>query len=338
MSQNVCTSCGAPLTRGQKFCTRCGGAIDARTSEREAIPSLAATSSEASDGTIPLPPQSEAVTVPMPPVTTSATSTAANRVDSVPASIPPSISPSASSSKKGVVIVLLCTLVGVVVLIAVLFAVGIFSLPEPAPNEPDNALQEQPVNQEPPRSDEVESAEDIPKESVEASTSNIDTKTDTPTDTEPSSPEPDRAEVAVYDKLIVLYDDLASFDQRIAEAAQSFNANYLSPSYETRAAYASEAESLLSDIYDSYNDLYNTTVSAQSPNASAYKALDTCYEDCIQRISVISEAWNTSLLYDDPSLYQDEILEPIARDNVNGANRYYTEFQETYPLAQPVEP
>lgn len=338
MSQNFCTSCGAALDKGQKFCTHCGGAIDAPISERETDSPLAATSNRAADSTIPLPPQSEAATAPMPPLAASATPATTHRVDPASASIPPSTPPTASSSKKGVVIALLCTLVGVVILIAVLFAVGIFALPEPAPSEPASAHQEQPVDQELPRVNEAENTEDGPEESTETSTPSIDTKTDTPANTEPSNPEPDRAEVAIYDKLVVLYDDLASFDQRIAEAAQSFNANYLSPSYETRAAYASEAENLLSDIYDSYNDLYDTTVSPQSPNAPAYKALDTCYEDCIQRISVISEAWNTSLLYDDPSLYQDEILEPIARDNVDGANRYYTEFQETYPQAQPVEP
>ncbi|MEC4176308.1 hypothetical protein VJ918_06145 [Adlercreutzia sp. R21] len=209
-------------------------------------------------------------------------------------------------------------------------------MPEASPEEPTETPQEQPStpSEEP---DESTNTADAANASDEASST---TETDTRATTESAQSEPptDRAEAVVYDKLLVLYDDLGAFDQRISEAAQQFNENYLSLDYEARARYATEAEALLDDIYSSYNDLYSTTISPQSPNAVAYEALDTCYEDCVQRISVISEAWTISLSYEDPSAYRDEILAPIMRDNVNGSNLYYTEFQETYPLAEPVAP
>lgn len=357
MSQNFCTSCGAPLAQGQKFCTCCGKAIIAPSTEPEATVPLAPLNSTGEISTNPQPlltaeaahsaepspasaPSVVAIPVDSPigesPATSTAPFDAPMATPVLSPDTPPPCDPPSSSPKKGIAVALLCALVGTAIIVATLFVAGVFKMPEAPSDEPIETPQEQPSA---PDEETVEnaSATDAANASDEADSA---IETDAPATTESAQSEPpvDRAEAVIYDKLLVLYNDLGAFDQRISEAAQQFNENYLSLDYETRARYATEAEALLDDIYSSYNDLYSTTISPQSPNTAAYEALDTCYEDCVQRISVISEAWTISLSYEDPTAYRDEILVPIMRDNVNGSNLYYTEFQETYPLAEPVAP
>lgn len=354
MSQNFCTSCGAPLVQGQKFCTGCGKAIVApipasditvpltpANDNREAPASLQPPSTvdmahSAGPSFTPTPSGATAVDTPIvEPVATPTMPLGAPATTPVMTPDVPSCTPS-PSSKKGVAVALLGALVGVAIIVSALFVAGVLRMPGSPPDEPAEIPQEEPSTPDEATDEEVNATDeaDVPAET------SIDAEIDAQAAAEDVQSETaaDRAEVAIYDKLLVLYDDLGVFDERISEAAQQFNENYLSPDYEARCRYATEAETLLNDIYSSYDDLYGTTISPQSPNAAAYEALDTCYEDCVQRISVISEAWIISLSYSDPSAYRDEILAPIMRDNVDGSNFYYTEFQETYPLAEPVAP
>lgn len=355
MSQNFCTSCGAPLAKGQKFCTHCGKpTIDPIPASDTTVPlTPVSDNSEApanlqsplinettySTGPSFAPTPSDATAVDAPivePAVTPTTPLGAAATAPVMAPDVPACAPSPSSSKKRVAVALLGTLVGVAIVVSALFVAGVLRIPGSPSDEPVEIPQEEPDTPDDAIDEEVNAADeaDIPAET------STDAEIDAQAAAENAQSETaaDRAEVAIYDKLLVLYDDLGVFDERISAAAQQFNENYLSPDYEARSRYAAEAEALLDDIYSSYGDLYGTTISPQSPNAAAYEALDTCYEDCVQRISVISEAWNISLSYSDPSAYRDEILAPIVRDNVDGSNFYYTEFQETYPLAEPVAP
>ena len=300
-TRNFCTGCGSPMTECQKFCTTCGKSVDSRT----------------------------------PATYANTTSPQANSLRS--ASDPVANAAPGSSSSKRIVFATLFTLISVIALVAILFATGVFKASDTSSEEADIPSSEKQTEQSE-QSDETLEPDNQTQTDNTATSASESPATSADSTTTSSEPTLDRSESAAYDKLLVLYDDLGNFDQRITEAAQRFNENYLSPDYETRFLYAEEAENLLADINKSYGDLYSTTVSPHSPNASVHEALDICYEDCVQRISVISEAWNISLSCEDPSIYRDEILAPIARDNENGVNRYYAEFQEVYPTAQPVKP
>jgi len=50
-------------------------------------------------------------------------------------------------------------------------------------------------------------------------------------------------------------------------------------------------------------------------------------------------AWEISLEYSSPANHKDEIVAPLARDNVAGTNdnKYRLDFEDRYPGAAPVE-
>ena len=84
--------------------------------------------------------------------------------------------------------------------------------------------------------------------------------------------------------------------------------------------------------------LKNLSVPSTSRYASSYSAMLTCYYDCTQRIGAISESWDISLQYSDPTGHEDEICAPLSRDRSGDNNKYYTEFKQTYPSAKPQSP
>ena len=73
-----------------------------------------------------------------------------------------------------------------------------------------------------------------------------------------------------------------------------------------RSSDASSAYALAEEIADDYNALKNLPVPSTSRYASSYSAMLTCYYDCTQRIGAISESWDISLQYSDPTGHEDE--------------------------------
>lgn len=146
------------------------------------------------------------------------------------------------------------------------------------------------------------------------------------------------ADRELYSTLSSYYSRLGDYDQRIASAAKTFNADYVSKNMSVRSSDASSAYALAEEIADDYYALKNLPVPSTSRYASCYSAMLACYYDCTQRIGAISEAWDISLQYSDPTGHEDEICAPLSRDRSGDNNKYYTEFKQTYPSAKPQSP
>lgn len=146
------------------------------------------------------------------------------------------------------------------------------------------------------------------------------------------------ADRELYSTLSSYYSRLGDYDQGIASAAKTFNADYVSKNMSVRSSDASSAYALAEEIADDYYALKNLPVPSTSRYASCYSAMLTCYYDCTQRIGAISEAWDISLQYSDPTGHEDEICAPLSRDRSGDNNKYYTEFKQTYPSAKPQSP
>lgn len=312
-SPKFCTSCGSPVDPGQKFCTACGASIDldAAASADAAIPHLPNDSGidVFSNGETVQMPRSYSSrpsnTSPMPSIQDSTVRQYRQAaVDSVPTS-----QPAGSGNRKiligiiAVLAVVLCVLVGVL-LGNVLGGTG-------QQGSADGGATSQSQSQQ--------------------SDSSLNTSSSASSGNSASEQE-------IYSQLNSYYSKLGNYDSQIASCASTFNSNFLKKDMSTRQAYAKEAESLLSQVKSDYSALESLSVPSSSSNSSSYNSMVTCYNDCVQRISVICEAWTNSLGYSDPTGHDDAICAPLSRDKVNGSNKYFTDFQQNYPKAKPVAP
>lgn len=340
-SNNFCTKCGARLNPQQRFCTTCGASVGAPAANDGGAgvpvapaPTAAMPAAPAATAAMPV--------VPAQPPVLNAPNAVPQYIGSAGQTVPTTAKPR-KSKKTAIVITTLAVLAVAAVTMVVLFCTGALSFNDTGAKEADSApttaVQESPAASGETAEPATTDAE-APAASPESEASQAPAEgqaAEAATEAAPEA-EPSREEAALYDKLTVLYDELGGFDQRISAAASDFNNFYASDDYALRAEYSADADALLYAIQEQYGELLGTNVPLNSVNAESYQALDTCYSDCVNRISVITEAWNISLSYDDPSYYRDEILEPIARDNDGTTNRYYADFQKTYPLAKPVKP
>ena len=299
-----CTSCGAPLEPGQKFCTSCGSRVPDSTASAQAKPGDTAPMRPV--GAAPSQPSDADVTKAIPVADVQARQYLQTpSADKGPA-------PSGGGSSKKILIVVIAVLAVVVcVLVGVLFGFASNNGSQAAPS--DSA------------SEQAASSDSAPS----ASSSDHASKSDSAS----SSASSDEKEL--YSTLSSYYDRLGSYDSAISDAAKSFNANYMSKSTSSRSSYASSASSLQDDIANDYSSLKSLNVPSGSRYASCYSAMLTCYYDCTQRIGVIVEAWGNSLKYSDPTGHSDEICAPLSRDKSGNSNKYYTEFNQTYPSAKP---
>lgn len=185
-----------------------------------------------------------------------------------------------------------------------------------------------------------------------SSNTNQETTTqETQTTTQPSAPDQSAGQATaessmptsaadrdIYNRLSTFYDRLGTYDQNIADAATTFNNLYTATSMSERDAARDAAYDLRNDISAEMDNLQVLSVPSSSEYYANYNDISTCYYDCYMRISVICESWDISLRYSNPADHTDEITEPIARDNVDGTNRYLTEFDSLYESARPAAP
>lgn len=144
------------------------------------------------------------------------------------------------------------------------------------------------------------------------------------------------AQADYYDVLSTYYSQAAEYDRRIADAAVTFNNNYLKASASDRSNLGNDAHALKDELQTKIDELDKLAIAADSAYASDYANQKTLYNDLFQRIRVICEAWDISNSYSDASGHQEEIVAPLAVDNdSNGKNRYKKEFDELYPSAAP---
>lgn len=143
--------------------------------------------------------------------------------------------------------------------------------------------------------------------------------------------EQDAAESSFHSSLVSYYNALSDYNSRIKTAADNFNNNYTKDDLSLRTNYDHSANSLLSELQQQRDSLYSLSVPSNTSYSSQYTDLKRCYDDCVERIRVIAQAWDNSIQYSNPKDHQSEIIAPMTADNVNGHNKYYTDFNSVYP-------
>lgn len=142
-----------------------------------------------------------------------------------------------------------------------------------------------------------------------------------------------------YDQLSSYYSRLSDLDQQIRDCATTFNTYYLEDDRSSRQSASDTAEALEDQISDLKDEVEDLDVPVDSQNYSSWKDIIALYDDLENRIDVICDAWEISLEYSSPANHKDEIVAPLARDNVAGTNdnKYRLDFEDRYPGAKPVE-
>lgn len=147
------------------------------------------------------------------------------------------------------------------------------------------------------------------------------------------------SEQNVYDQLSSYYSRLSDLDQQVRDCATTFNTYYLKDDRSSRQSASDAAEALEDQIDDLKDEVEDLDVPIDSQNYSSWKDIIALYDDLENRIDVICDAWEISLEYSSPANHKDEIVAPLARDNVAGTNdnKYRLDFEDRYPGAAPVE-
>lgn len=147
------------------------------------------------------------------------------------------------------------------------------------------------------------------------------------------------SEQNVYDQLSSYYSRLSDLDQQVRDCATTFNTYYLKDDRSSRQSASDAAESLEDQIDDLKDEVEDLDVPIDSQNYGSWKDIFALYDDLENRIDVICDAWEISLEYSSPANHKDEIVAPLARDNVAGTNdnKYRLDFEDRYPGAKPVE-
>lgn len=147
------------------------------------------------------------------------------------------------------------------------------------------------------------------------------------------------SEQNVYDQLSSYYSRLSDLDQQVRDCATTFNTYYLKDDRSSRQSASDAAEALEDQINDLKDEVEDLDVPIDSQNYSSWKDIIALYDDLENRIDVICDAWEISLEYSSPANHKDEIVAPLARDNVAGTNdnKYRLDFEDRYPGAAPVE-
>lgn len=313
---NFCTQCGSPLEKNQNFCTHCGHAVDT-TMVIPTTSQQAAKDNQNADATMVMPAAASTTAASVQQTYSQPDPHASGVSESTPhqptASNENQKQPMNAKTKRNIMIGIIIAL-GVIILALVGFL--IFS------NLTNN------------KTDETSQQTTTQEEQKQAS-SQADS---TSSSTQATSTATSARDKAIYNDLITYYNNLETYDSKISTAATNFNNNYLKKDSSLRSRYKSDATSLLNAISADYNALFDLNVSSSSEYYDCYDKLLTCYYDCKMRISVICDSWSNSLRYSDPTGHETEICEPLERDRVDGNNKYYTEFNQLYPSAQPAAP
>lgn len=147
------------------------------------------------------------------------------------------------------------------------------------------------------------------------------------------------SEQNLYRRLSEYYDLLEDLDSQVRACAQAFNGSYLEEDRTTRQNLADVAERTEDTIEQYYDIVEGLDVPMSSKNYSSWKDIVALYDDLDNRIDAICDAWEISLKYAKPADHKDEIVAPLAGDNVAGTNdnKYRQDFEDRYPGAKPVE-
>ncbi len=315
-----CTRCGAPLEEGMRFCTKCGSpvgqaagrdtsGIDRMVNE---VPSSSETAQyrAASETKIAMnAPAQTAPTMQMP---------AANPQTQAPAyAAQPTYNfteqnkPAARSGLSGVAKAGIAA--GVIVNIGALAAILIVMHPW---DQSSPASASSSANASAQSSSERSSASSASSSasSSDTSTPRSESSTSTLSDSEAKA------------TLSTTLSQIDAFNTRVANIATDYNAHILGSSTERQNGY-NNATALMQEIDTLRTSIKALSIPTNSRYFEAWSLECRLLDDLYNRIYVMQKGWERSLNSNDA----DYINEYIAADNVNGINRYKSDYDETRP-------
>lgn len=340
-----CTHCGKLLKDDERFCTNCGTPAtddgqasqsqeDAQAAEHAAASDAAfdtaATTVQSAQQPTAAQPQQADVTVqsahqpaPVPQPEAGATQqwAAANAAaqQPVPTAAPQAGAPTAPKNNNALLIGIIAALVVVIIALVVFFMIKPFD--KGADDTKGTTIEKVKIDHD---DDDV---------SVKGDPNKFDDDDDDADDDDTIG------EQNIYDQLSSYYSRLSDLDQQVRDCATTFNTYYLKDDRSSRQSASDTAEALEDQIDDLKDEVEDLDVPVDSQNYSSWKDIIALYDDLENRIDVICDAWEISLEYSSPANHKDEIVAPLARDNVAGTNdnKYRLDFEDRYPGAAPVE-
>lgn len=332
-----CTHCGKLLNDDERFCTSCGTPVtdDGQDSQAQEgmQPANGTTAFDEVSGSAAAgaQPQPADVTVqsahqpapaPQPEVGTTqqwATPAGSAPQQPIPTAAQQAGSPAAPKNNNALLIGIIAALVVVIIALVVFFMIKPFD--KGVDDTKGTTIEKVKIDHD---DDDV---------SVKGDPNKFDDDDDDAHDAAAIS------EQNVYDRLSSYYSRLSDLDQQVRDCATTFNTYYLKDDRSSRQSASDAAEALEDQISDLKDEVEDLNVPIDSQNYSSWKDIITLYDDLENRIDVICDAWEISLEYSSPANHKDEIVAPLARDNVAGTNdnKYRLDFEDRYPGAAPVE-
>lgn len=309
-----CTHCGKLLNDDERFCTSCGTPV---TDDGQA-------SQSQEDAQADVTVQSAHQPAPAPQPEAGATQQWATPAGSapqqpIPTAAPQAGAPAAPKNNNALFIGIIAVLVVVIIALVAFFMIGPFN--KNADDSKGTTIEKVKIDHD---DDDV---------SVKGDPNKLDDDDDDAHDAATIS------EQNVYDQLSSYYSRLSDLDQQVRDCATTFNTYYLKDDRSSRQSASDAAEALEDQIDDLKDGVEDLDVPIDSQNYSSWKDIIALYDDLENRIDVICDAWEISLEYSSPANHKDEIVAPLARDNVAGTNdnKYRLDFEDRYPGAAPVE-
>lgn len=309
-----CTHCGKLLNDDERFCTSCGTPV---TDDGQA-----SQSQEDAQADVTVQSAHQPAPAPQPEVGTTqqwATPAGSAPQQPIPTAVPQAGAPAAPKNNNALFIGIIAVLVVVIIALVVFFMIKPFD--KGADDSKGTTIEKVKIDHD---DDDV---------SVKGDPNKLDDDDDDAHDAATIS------ERNVYDQLSSYYSRLSDLDQQVRDCATTFNTYYLKDDRSSRQSASDAAEALEDQIDDLKDGVEDLDVPIDSQNYSSWKDIIALYDDLENRIDVICDAWEISLEYSSPANHKDEIVAPLARDNVAGTNdnKYRLDFEDRYPGAAPVE-
>lgn len=309
-----CTHCGKLLKDDERFCTSCGTPV---TDDGQA-----SQSQEDAQADVTVQSAHQPMPAPQPEVGTTqqwATPAGSAPQQPIPTAAPQAGAPAAPKNNNALLIGIIAALVVVIIALVVFFMIKPFD--KGADDTKGTTIEKVKIDHD---DDDV---------SVKGDPNKFDDDDDDADDDDAIG------EQNVYDQLSSYYSMLSDLDQQVRDCATTFNTYYLKDDRSSRQSASDAAEALEDQIGDLKDEVEDLDVPIDSQNYSSWKDIITLYDDLENRIDVICDAWEISLEYSSPANHKDEIVAPLARDNVSGTNdnKYRLDFEDRYPGAAPVE-
>lgn len=310
-----CTHCGKLLKDDERFCTSCGTPV---TDDGQA-----SQSHEDAQADVTVQSAHQPVPAPQPEVGTTqqwATPAGSAPQQPIPTAAPQAGAPAAPKNNNALFIGIIAVLVVVIIALVVFFMIKPFD--KGADDTKGTTIEK------------VKIDHDNDDASVKGDPNKLDDDDD-----DDAHDAATISEQNVYDQLSSYYSRLSDLDQQVRDCATTFNTYYLKDDRSSRQSASDAAEELEDQIGDLKDEVEDLDVPIDSQNYSSWKDIISLYDDLENRIDVICDAWEISLEYSSPANHKDEIVTPLARDNVAGTNdnKYRLDFEDRYPGAAPVE-